>query len=86
PDKAEPSTKPEKKKKSHRKKKLEEDKAPVDNSMPKLNGEPEQKLTEDAQPKPSIEEQVVSTATNKVSHVEEPEVTSLLDEGKKDDE
>ncbi|MCI74125.1 hypothetical protein A2U01_0095389, partial [Trifolium medium] len=37
-------------------------------------------------PKPSVDEQVVSTATNKVSHVEEPEVTSMLDEGNKDDE
>ncbi|MCI40659.1 hypothetical protein A2U01_0061892, partial [Trifolium medium] len=42
PDKVGPSTKPEKKKKrkSHKKKKLEEHKAPVDNSVPKLNEEP----------------------------------------------
>ncbi|MCI97500.1 hypothetical protein A2U01_0118801, partial [Trifolium medium] len=57
-----------------------------DNSVPKLNEEPEQRLSEDAQPKPNVEEQVMSNATNKVSHVEEPEVTSMLDEGKKDDE
>ncbi|MCI28792.1 hypothetical protein A2U01_0049994 [Trifolium medium] len=54
--------------------------------MQKLNVEPEQKFPEDAQPKPSVEEQVVSNATNKVSHVEESKVTSMLDEGNKDDE
>ncbi|MCI40229.1 hypothetical protein A2U01_0061461, partial [Trifolium medium] len=82
---AEPSPKKEKKnksKKSSNKKKTDEDKAP-DGTAAHVSPQPsQQQLPEDNQSKQKTGEPMPSTATAKVSVVEEPEVMSLLDDGK----
>ncbi|MCI71854.1 hypothetical protein A2U01_0093117, partial [Trifolium medium] len=74
---AEPSPKKEKKKKSKKsskEKKTDEDKAP-DGTAAHVSPQSSQQLPEDNQSKQKTGDPVFSTATAKVSVVEEPEVT-----------